>query len=203
MRGGIRSVNETNQVKTQELIKVSLFIALIIIQTWVPMLGYIPLPILPATIIHVTVIVAAIWLGWKSGAIVGLAWGINSMIRAYLSGNPFSFAVFTSPLISVIPRVLVPILVAGLYYLLNKTKVKDTLKLSLVGIAGAFFNTALVLSSIALFKQTAFLDQFEVGSQSIWKVLSTVIIINGFPEMVVGGVLTPIITKTLMRIERK
>ena len=54
-----------SQNKTNQLVKLSVFVALIIIQSWVPMLGNIPTPVLSITYIHVTVILATLWLGWK------------------------------------------------------------------------------------------------------------------------------------------
>ena len=50
-----------SQNKTNQLVKLSVFVALIIIQSWVPMLGNIPTPVLSITYIHVTVILATLW----------------------------------------------------------------------------------------------------------------------------------------------
>ena len=49
----------------------ALFAAIIIIQNYVPLVGYIPVGMLEITTIHITVIVAAILLGPVDGGIVG------------------------------------------------------------------------------------------------------------------------------------
>ena len=46
--------------KTKRMVIMAIFIAIIIIQTLVPILGFIPLGIMNATIIHVTVAIGAI-----------------------------------------------------------------------------------------------------------------------------------------------
>lgn len=63
----------------------ALFIAFVIIQNFVPFLGYIPVGALSLTTIQITVIVAAIVLGPTDGAIVGDVWGILSCIKAFTS----------------------------------------------------------------------------------------------------------------------
>ena len=65
--------------KTKRMVIMAIFIAIIIIQTLVPILGFIPLGIMNATIIHVTVAIGAILLGWKEGAGLGFVFGLGSM----------------------------------------------------------------------------------------------------------------------------
>ncbi len=70
--------------KTQRIAFLALFTAIIIIQNFIPFLGYIPLGPLNLTIIHITVIVAALVLGPKDGALVGGVWGMITFIRAFV-----------------------------------------------------------------------------------------------------------------------
>ena len=53
--------------KTYELVLTALFTAIIIIMAFTP-LGYIPLVVINATIIHIPVILGALFLGPKKGA---------------------------------------------------------------------------------------------------------------------------------------
>ena len=110
--------------KTYRLVIRAILTAIIILQTMVPFLGFIPIGITSLTIIHITVIVAAIVLGTKDGMFIGLVWGIFTIIRAFTSPTtPLDITVFTNPIISVLPRVLVG-LVAGILFtgLYRKTK---------------------------------------------------------------------------------
>ncbi|WP_262122402.1 ECF transporter S component [Anaerococcus sp. Marseille-Q5996] len=71
-------------------------------------LGLIPLGIINATTMHIPVIIAAIVEGPVVGGLVGLIFGVFSLINAILRPTPISF-VFYNPLISVIPRILIGI----------------------------------------------------------------------------------------------
>lgn len=53
--------------RTRENVLIAIFAAIIILQTWVPFLGYIALPTLSLTIIHITVIVVTLLKGTKAG----------------------------------------------------------------------------------------------------------------------------------------
>ncbi len=102
--------------KTFRLVLRAILLAIIIVQAMVPWLGFIPLGFISLTIIHITVIIAAVVLGPKDGMVIGLFWGIATIVRAYaMPTTPFDTLVFTNPIISVVPRVLVG-LVAGLVF---------------------------------------------------------------------------------------
>ncbi len=107
----------------------------------VPFLGFIPIGITSLTIIHITVIVAAIVLGTKDGMFIGLVWGIFTMIRAFTSPTtPLDIAV-SPTIISVVPRVLVG-LVAGLLFTIIYKKTKKVVAASIVAaIFGTITNT--------------------------------------------------------------
>jgi len=93
-----------------------ILIAIILVQSMVPMLGYIPTGFVNITIIHITVIVAAIVLGPKDGAIVGLVWGIGTIIRAFTSPTSIiDTTVFTNPVVAVLPRIAVGLLAGWIY----------------------------------------------------------------------------------------
>ncbi|MEL1196407.1 ECF transporter S component, partial [Staphylococcus epidermidis] len=81
----------------------------LIIQSFIPMVGYINIiPGLPAvTTIHLTVIIGAVILGTRQGAILGLIWGLISLFRAYTSpGDPLSLLIFQNPIIAILPRLM-------------------------------------------------------------------------------------------------
>ena len=71
-------------------------------------LGFIPLPTMRATIMHVPVIIGAIIEGPVVGALVGLVFGLFSMYQNFTAPGPTSF-IFWNPIIAIIPRVLVGI----------------------------------------------------------------------------------------------
>lgn len=63
--------------KTAELVLTALFAAIIIIMAFTP-LGYIPLVVINATIIHIPVILGALFCGPKKGGFLGFIFGLTS-----------------------------------------------------------------------------------------------------------------------------
>ncbi|MER2180991.1 MAG: ECF transporter S component, partial [Desemzia incerta] len=74
---------KTTKNKAYRIAVLGIFTAIILLQSFVPFLGYIPIPPLNPTIIHITVIIAAISLGTKEGMIIGGVWGVVRLIRAF------------------------------------------------------------------------------------------------------------------------
>ena len=66
--------------KTAELVLTALFAAIIIIMAFTP-LGYIPLVVINATIIHIPVILGSLFCGPKKGGFLGFIFGLTSFIK--------------------------------------------------------------------------------------------------------------------------
>ncbi len=117
-----------HKTKAFQISILALFIAFIIIQNFVPLLGYIPVGPLSLTTIQITVIIAAVVFGPVDGGIVGAVWGILSCIKAFTApSSPVEPLIFTNPLIAIIPRIIVGIIAGYLFIVLNKLKLKKRL----------------------------------------------------------------------------
>ncbi len=119
--------------KTYDLVLCALFTAIIIIMAFTP-LGYIPLVLINATIIHIPVILGALFLGPKKGAFLGFVFGFTSFLNNTLKAATASAFVF-SPVLAVgvvgisgifrslyicfIPRILVGIIPYYVYRLIR------------------------------------------------------------------------------------
>lgn len=184
--------------KTFRLVIRAILLAIIIVQAMVPWLGFIPLGFISLTIIHITVIVAAVVLGPKDGMVIGLFWGIATIIRAYaMPTTPFDTLVFTNPIISVVPRVLVG-LVAGLVFRWIYRRYRSIVVGSAVaGVLGSLVNTVLVLGFMGLFYTGATAEAYGVDSSLLFKTLAGIAAINGIPEAIGAGVITSLIAKAL------
>lgn len=125
--------------KTYELVLTSLFTAIIIIMAYTP-LGYIPLGIINATIIHIPVILGALFCGPKKGAFLGFVFGLTSCLKATFVGGTLSSFVFSPVLaasivgtsgifkslfIAFVPRILVGIIPYYVYVLIRKVLFSD------------------------------------------------------------------------------
>lgn len=154
--------------RTISMVQLALLGAIIVLMTLIPFLGYIPLGIIRATIIHVPVIIGSIVLGPKKGALLGLLFGLTSLWNNTVNPTPTSF-VFTpfytigdlggSPLsliVCIVPRVLVGVVPYYIYKLIydklfSRKKGLRTPSLFIAGISGALTNTLLVMNMIYLF----------------------------------------------------
>ncbi|AYJ46337.1 hypothetical protein IGJ01_002197 [Enterococcus sp. AZ089] len=184
--------------KTYRLVIRAILTAIIILQTMVPFLGFIPIGITSLTIIHITVIVAAIVLETKDGMFIGLVWGVFTMIRAFTSPTtPLDIAVFTNPIISVVPRVLVG-LVAGLLFTIIYKKTKKVVAASIVAaIFGTITNTVLVLTLMGTLYTGLVANTYGVDASALFVTLGGIAITNGISEVITAAILTPILVKAL------
>lgn len=193
-------MNTYSRNNTTKFVQLSLFIAIILIQSWVPFLGFINLGILSVTIIPVTVILGTLWLGTKEGTILGFVFGLNSFIRAWLIGNPVERLVFTSPLVSIIPRILMPLIVGFVAHQIMK-KNSGYAKGFIAGLLGSILNTVLVLGSIGLFKPSEFLLG-QNPTSTIWPILGAIVATNGIPEAIFSAIVTPLVYLAINRARR-
>lgn len=122
------------QLKTNELVLTGLFTAIIIIMAFTP-LGYIPLVVINATIIHIPVILGSLFCGPKKGAFLGFVFGFTSCLKATIVGGTLSSFVFSPVLaaslvgtsgifkslfIAFVPRILVGVIPYFVYIGIKK-----------------------------------------------------------------------------------
>lgn len=189
--------------KTYRLTLLGILSAIIVIQTFVPFLGNIPIPPLNPTIIQITVIVAAFVLGTKEGMIIGGIWGVVRLIKAYtLPASPLDFLLFTNPLITVLPRILIG-LTAGFVYQLFLKRGKDRLGMIVGAVVGSLTNTILVLGFIALLYGNEYANALGVPPSGLMAALAAVIATNGLAEAVASAVLAPILSRVLNKVKRR
>ena len=194
---------QTQKNKTYRIAILGILSAFIIIQTFVPFLGNIPIPPLNPTIIHITVIVAAFVLSTKDGMLVGLVWGLARIVKAYtLPASPLDLLLWTNPVIAVVPRVMVG-LVAGLIFHAFLKRKQEKRGMVIAAVLGSLTNTVLVLGFIALFYGNEYATALNVDPSNLLKVLAGIVATNGIGEAVAAGLIAPFIAKALMKVRRK
>ena len=176
--------------------------------------GFIPLPFMKATILHIPVIIGAIFLGPIEGRILGLVFGILSVIMNTIEPGVTSF-VFSpfytlgttkgniwSLVIAIVPRVLVGVTGYYTYHFMSKfDKTKWTAYIG-AGIVGSLTNTILVMSFIYLFFGNAepYANNTAQGIGFVFKVIMGVVLTNGIPEAIIAAVLVSAIGKVLSKV---
>ena len=193
----------TQKNKTYRIAILGILSAFIIVQTFVPFLGNIPIPPLNPTIIHITVIVAAFVLSTKDAMLVGLVWGLARMVKAYtLPASPLDLLLWTNPVIAVVPRVMVG-LVAGLVFHAFLKRKQEKVGMVTAAVLGSLTNTVLVLGFIALFYGNEYATALNVDPSNLLKVLAGIVATNGIGEAVAAGLIAPFIATALMKVRRK
>jgi len=137
------------------------------------------------TIMHVPVIIGAILEGPVVGLLIGLIFGLFSLIQAAVAPNGPVDIWFTNPLLSVLPRLFIGPLAWLVWRALRQWPV---IGLIISGIAGSLTNTVLVLGMIGVL---GFLP---------WAALAPIVVANGLPEAGLSALLVLIVVAAWMRI---
>jgi len=128
------------------------------------------------TIMHVPVIIGAVLEGPLVGAVIGLIFGLFSLLQGAIAPTGPADVWFVNPLISILPRLAIgPI--AWLVYRIARP-LKELPSLALSGIAGSLTNTVLVLGALGLFRYLP------------WELIGTIAVVNGLPEAALSAILT-------------
>lgn len=182
---------------------IAMLVAILIIQTFVPVLGYIPLGPLDVTIVHITVILSAVLFGSKTGLIIGAVWGILSMTRAYIQPTPFN-VVFLNPLISVLPRLIVGWASGLLFEQLSK-RISSTSKwiYSVTAFVGTAMNTILVLGGIYLLAGETYAAALGVPITTLLTALGGVFVSNGLIEIAASMIILPLVAVPLRKFVKR
>lgn len=140
------------------------------------------------TVMHIPVILAAILEGPWAGMAVGAIFGVSSLIQAAVAPTGVLDPVFTNPLVSVLPRLLIGPIAWALYRLVaGKNTVETGPRIAAASIvsaaAASLAHTALVLG---LLKAFAIGDKFSFLT---WQVVGGVAVANGLPEAGLAAIL--------------
>jgi len=185
----------------------AMMIALTIVVANTP-LGLIRLPFLTATTLHIPVIIATLVLGIEAGVITGLVFGISSLI-SNLTGASFFAPFFINPLVSVLPRVLLPVCVYAIDRAVEKLVGHYDCHRTVVAIAasalGTLAHTELVMGMIYLLYHGRIAELLAAGAgvpdliaqRGVGMGVALLGVINGVPEAIVAAVIAPVVASAL------
>lgn len=206
------------KINTLKLVQLGLFIAIILIMAFVPYLGFIPLGFMNATIIHIPVIIGALFLGLKGGAILGFVFGLTSLYNNTFNPNLTSF-VFSpfytatgvngglrSIIVCFLPRILIGIVAYYTYQLIikkagNKIKTR-TVAFAVAGVLGSLTNTILVMSGIYFLFGSSYSTAKDMAEDALFKVILTVVGTQGVPEAIVSGIIVTAVGQVLYKVRK-
>ena len=200
----------TRKHDTSWMVSVALMAAIVVVLANTP-LGMIQLPIVKATTVHIPVIIGAILLGPTAGAILGLVFGVCSLISNTMAPTllSFAFSPFMSTTgipgaikaiwISVGCRVLIGVAAGWLWILLKKIRWNQIVSLAITGFVGSMVNTVTVMGSIYLLFAKQYAESKEVAVTAVWGLVMGTVIASGIPEAIAAAVLVAVVTKVLLK----
>jgi uncharacterized membrane protein len=151
-------------------------------------IGFIRIPPVAITVLHVPVIIGAILEGPIVGSVIGLLFGIFSLIQAAITPSSPLDAAFLNPLISILPRVFIGLFAWLVYQAIagkaeagsEDARSRPVIKIiAMVASAtvGTLTNTVFVLSALGIFKQLP------------WSAIPPIVLVNSPLEVVFANVI--------------
>lgn len=151
-------------------------------------LGFIPwISGASLTIMQVPVIIGAVLEGPVVGFVIGLIFGIFSMIQAAVAPTGPTDVWFTNPLLSILPRLFIGPITWLVYKALDRWKAPA---LFAAGLVGSLTNTILVLGMIGLLGLLP------------WGALLPIVLANGLPEAAASAILVLAVVSIWYQIGR-
>lgn len=182
---------------TKNFTRLALMVALLVVLGLTP-LGFIDVPPVSITTMHIPVIVGSIVLGYKYGSVLGLSFGVFSLLRAILKPSPtaymFSMVLSGKPLESfilcVVPRILLGILPGVLYIVFKKMHIPERVSVGITAAISTVVHTFSVLFCMMLF----------FGATNIAKIFAAIVGVNGVLEVIAATVISVAICNPLIKL---
>lgn len=162
--------------------------------------GIIPLGPLNVTTLHVPTLIGAIVEGPKVGAFVGFIFGCYSLWQNITAPNILS-PLFINPIISVLPRILFPVLAYLVYLLLWKAPQGPRILVS--AFMGTVFHTIMVMGLIFLLYADMFAIKMNLSPDQVLGSIVFLSVTHGIPEAVFAAVIVTPVALALRKVLRK
>lgn len=178
-------------------------------------IGFIPLPIIKATTMHIPVILGAILLGPGAGAALGAVFGCCSIWANTTAPNLLSFAfspfitteglpgVAKSLWIALGCRILFGFLAGWIWCFMKKLIKKDYVALPVTAAVATLCHTMLVMGSIYFLLAQQYAEAKNVAVSAVFGLVMGTVTASGIPEAIAAAVLVTAIGKSLLHIVAK
>lgn len=205
--------------RIRKMVIAAMLSAIVAVLTFTP-IGMIPLPppLPSATTVHVPVLLAALVEGPVVGLVVGLVFGLCSLLRAWESAAVGLTLFFRDPRVSVLPRLLVPLVAYGIWALWRKCvkpgRVTDKAGAVIASVLGTLTNTVGCLGMVVWLYgadltelihgmiASGSADAAYLNNAGAWLV-AVVGTPNGIGECIVAAILVPMIQSAVEAVLRR
>lgn len=176
-------------------------------------IGFIPLPVIKATTMHIPVILGAVLLGPGAGAVLGGLFGLCSMWANTTAPGLLSFAfspfmtteglpgVLKSIWIALGCRILLGVIAGWLWIGLMKIVKKDAIALPITAAVATICHTLLVMGSIYVLLAQQYAAAKNVAITAVFGLVMGTVTASGIPEAIVAAILVTVIGKALLKMQ--
>ncbi|WP_298705199.1 ECF transporter S component [uncultured Veillonella sp.] len=162
--------------------------------------GFIRIPPINFTILHIPTLIGALVEGPRVGMIVGTIFGGYSIVQNIMAPNVMSFA-FLNPIVSVLPRMLIgPIC----YYVYRLLPLKSEVIRIVLGLfLGTMMHTIMVMGLIYIIYAEPYAQASNIPVENVLNIVLGVAIFHG-PIEALGAVLvgTPIVVALRAKLKK-
>lgn len=156
-------------------------------------LGFFAIGRIAFTILHIPVFIAVILVGLPQGFILAAIFGLSSMTSAYLHPSGLLDYLFQNPLISVLPRLMIPFAVWLVYKAVQFIADDNTLSANLIcsgfaAMSGVVANAAFVVLSIAILSPETVGITNNLSASTV--VITNIVAVNMLYEIVIAVAVT-------------
>ena len=175
-------------------------------------IGFIPLPVIKATTMHIPVILGAVLLGPAAGAVLGGVFGLCSIWANTTSPGLLAFAfspfmtteglpgVLKSLWIALGCRILLGVIAGWLWKGLKRVLKQDYLALPVTAAIATISHTILVMGSIYLLLAQQYAQAKNVAITAVFGLVMGTVTASGIPEAIIAAVLVTVIGKALLHL---
>lgn len=199
-----KNTKRARKRKTLALAQNAMLAAIIVLMAFTP-IGYLQIGVVKMTFIMIPVAVGAITLGEKSGAFLGLVFGITSFVQCFgldlfgttlLGINP----VYTF-IMCIVPRVLMGYLCGAIYKFIARKKRK--LALVVASFSAPVLNTVFFMSLLMLFFGNSDYIMGMRGGADLLPFLAAFVGLNGVMEIVTTTIIAPPVASAIKKAIQK
>lgn len=173
-------------------------------------IGFIPLPVIKATTMHIPVILGAVVLGPKAGGVLGAVFGLCSIWANTTTPGLLSFAfspfmtnegltgAAKSLWIALGCRILFGLIAGWLWLLMKRILKREYIALPVTAVISTLFHTILVMGSIYVLLAQQYAQAKNVGITAVFGLIMGTVTASGIPEAIAAAILVTVIGKALL-----
>lgn len=201
---------KTNRRDTRSMAMLAMLCGILVVMG-VTGIGFIPLPVIKATTMHIPVILGAILLGPSAGAALGAVFGLCSIWANTTTPGLLAFAfspfMTTEGAIGAVKslwialgcRILFGLIAGWLWKLLKKWNTEDYIALPVAAAVSTVCHTVLVMGSIYLLLAQQYANAKNVGLSAVFGLILGTVTASGIPEAIAAAILVTVLGKALLK----